>query len=44
MHIGPRRGLRLDLTYHIKGAVQKGVGHFKDQTSNLPNSPQFLPT
>ena len=28
MHIGPRRGLRLDLTYHIKGAVQKGVGHF----------------
>lgn len=42
MYIGPRRGLRLSLTYHIKGAVQKGVGHLfkkKDQTSNLPNSP-----
>ena len=42
MYIGPRRGLRLYLTYHIKGAVQKDVGHFfffKDQTSNLPNSP-----
>lgn len=36
----------MDLTYHIKRAVQKGVGHFffffKDQTSNLPNIPQFL--
>lgn len=46
MYIGLRRGLRLYLTCHIKGAVQKGVGRFfkKDQTSNLPNSPQFLAT